>query len=137
MYTHDGRDIKEHFDGAILYSDGSCSKDGHVSMHRAGWALVALKDNGDLAAATWGQVGEALPQTSPASEFVAGLAASGFRAREVRTDFAGLASLGIASYEALSNRKTSFRESVYRLRAGAPRSAFPRSRDTLIPALVP
>ena len=105
VYTYDGRNVAEHFEDAVLYSDGSCYKKGHHSMVRAGRALIALTPEGDLAAAIWGQVGQCLPQTSPASEFVAGLAAAGFRAREVRTDFAGLASLGFASFEALANRR--------------------------------
>ncbi len=133
-YTCDDKSIQEHFEGAVLYSDGSCNKLGHVSMHRAGWALVKLTDTGDLAAAIWGQVGDRLPQTSPASEFVAGLAASGFRAREVRTDFAGLASLGIASYEALANRRNLYSGVRIQIKGRCPHLGLAKVKGHVDPA---
>ena len=95
-------------------------------MHRAGWALVKISESGEIDAAIWGQVGERLPQTSPASEFVAGLAASGFKAREVRTDFAGLASLGVASYEALANRKNIYSGIRVQIRGRNPTCGLPK-----------
>jgi hypothetical protein len=106
-HTVDGRPPKEHFEDNTVYSDGSCSKTVHASLNSAGWALVSLDTDGNLSAAIWGQVGSRLPQTSPASEYVAGMAAADLQAREVRADFKGLSALGTSSLEVIANRKES------------------------------
>jgi hypothetical protein len=104
-YVRDDRTIHDIFTGAVAYSDGSCLKGAHSSLNAAGWALIVLTDSGELDAALWGQVGDGLPQTSPASEYVAGLAGSTLQLREVRSDYKGLAALEHLSIEALASRK--------------------------------
>jgi hypothetical protein len=89
---------------AVVYTDGSCYKAGHHTAHRAGWGLAALDEHGNLLASVWGRVGARLPQTNPAAEYVAGLAAAILGAAEVRTDFSGLARLGNKSATEAAHR---------------------------------
>jgi hypothetical protein len=59
-----------------VFTDGSCFKEGPVTWHRTGWSVVKVALDGVLLAWMRGVVGRALPQTSPASEHVAGVAAA-------------------------------------------------------------
>ena len=47
----------------VLFSDGSCVKEGHHTMHRAARGMVKVDDNGEELDRIWGS----LPQTSPAA----------------------------------------------------------------------
>jgi hypothetical protein len=121
-------------ENAIVYSDGSCIKSVHPSLNAAGWALVALTDDGDVATAIWGQIGDGLPQTSPASEYVAGLAASDLRAREVRTDFAGLAALGSSPHEALASRKNIYSGLRVQIKGRSPHLGYAKVKGHVDPS---
>ncbi len=123
-HTADGRPVKEHFKDNTVYTDGSCSKTAHSSMNTAGWAVIALDSDGNLAAAIWGQVGRRLPQTSPASEYVAGMAAAEHQVQEVRCDFRGLAALGTSSLEALAFRKNPYSGLRVQIKGRAPQASF-------------
>ncbi len=119
-YTVDDRPPKDHFQNNTVYSDGSCSKTVHANLNSAGWALVALDSDGNLTAAIWGQVGRSLPQTSPASEYVAGMAAANMQASEVRADFKGLAALSTSSMETASHRKNVYSGLRVQIKGKAP-----------------
>ena len=119
-YTVDGRPIELHFKGAILYSDGSCATEGHRSQHRAGWSLVKIADDGTLIAAAWGAVGALLPQTASASEYIAGLAAAVFSAKEVRADFSGVAAIASLSSASIGHRKSMYSGVKIQIRGRCP-----------------
>ncbi len=57
-----------------VFIDGSCENQGPRSWHLATWSVIAQDDRGNLTASLTGAVGRALPPTSVAGEYVAGLA---------------------------------------------------------------
>ncbi len=76
-----------------VFTDGSCVKEGPVTWHRTGWAVCKIDERGQLLAWARGVVGRQLPQTSPASEHVATLAAAtapGGHVTRVNSDYKGL-----------------------------------------------
>ncbi len=53
----DGADSAAHFKNRVVYTDGSCLKEGHHSFARAGWAVTCISADGALQGARWGKVG--------------------------------------------------------------------------------
>jgi hypothetical protein len=133
-FTCDGRTPQVHFQNAVVYTDGSCSKMAHPSMHLAGWSVISLTPNGNLAAAVWGQVGESLPQSSPASEYVAGMAAVELHASQIRTDFKGLASLESSPHAALASRKNLYSGLRVQMRGRSPQTTYSKVEAHLDPS---
>ena len=91
-WTLTGAPIHEVLRGEV-FTDGSCFKEGPVTWHRTGWSVVKVALDGVLLAWMRGVVGRALPQTSPASEHVAGVAAAtapGGGITKVNSDYQGL-----------------------------------------------
>ena len=74
-WSHSGEPA-EHLLVGEVFTDGSCYKEGPPTWHRAGWSVVKVAYDGTMTAWMRGAVGDQLPQTSPASEYVAGLAAA-------------------------------------------------------------
>ncbi len=76
-----------------VFTDGSCQKAGPITWHRTGWSVCKVSEQGELLGYMRGVVGSALPQTSPASEHVAGLAAANAPGGQVEcalSDYKGL-----------------------------------------------
>ena len=87
--------IAEAFTGEV-FSDGSASYIGPPQYHTAAWAIVKLHPaTAEPIAVLSGPVGQSLPPTSQAAEYVAGLAVAVHCpfATLVHTDFQGLVSL--------------------------------------------
>ena len=77
-------------------ADGNCFKDGPPTWHRTDWSVVKVAYDGTMTAWMRGTVGDQLPQTSPASEHVAGLAAATAKGEGVtvaNSDYKGLEAL--------------------------------------------
>ncbi len=91
-----------------VYSDGSCFKSGHKVHHRSGWALVKLSPTGECLAKVWGPVGALLPQTSPAGEYTAVLAAVSLfpGITSIVTDYQGVVDLPQLPGEVALHRKS-------------------------------
>ena len=67
--------LEQAFQGTV-FTDGSCQNLGPRQWHLATWSVIAQDPAGSLTAFLSGAVGKALPQTSAAAEYVAGLAVS-------------------------------------------------------------
>ena len=95
VWTRSGAPIEEILEGEV-FTDGSCFKTGPVTWHRTGWAICKVSEEGELMGYMRGVVGSGLPQTSPAAEHVAGLAAAAAPGGLVAcalSDYQGLAHL--------------------------------------------
>jgi hypothetical protein len=108
IWTHDGSDISEAIVGEV-FTDGSCIKPGPPVWNATGWAVCKISPEGQLLASVSGQVGKQLPQTSPASEYVASLVAAGFpRVTTTYSDYKNLQGV-----EALSDETALHPKGVY------------------------
>lgn len=75
-----------------VFIDGSCRKEGPRTWHATGWSVCKVSRDGVLLASISGRMGRQLPQTSTASEHVAGLAAAAQEgATTVSSDYKNLA----------------------------------------------
>ncbi len=91
-WTLSGAPIEDVLQGEV-FTDGSCFKEGPITWHRTGWSVIKISQDGVLLAWMRGTVGNALPQTSPASEHVATLAAvtaPGAGVTQANSDYKGL-----------------------------------------------
>ncbi len=91
-WTRSGAPIEEVLEGEV-FTDGSCTKLGPITWHRTGWSVCKVSESGTLLGYMRGVVGSGLPQTSPASEHVAALAAAaapGGRVSCALSDYKGL-----------------------------------------------
>ena len=91
----------------VVYSDGSRCKNGPTRHHKAEWGLIKLDRDGNVVARLYGRVGDKLPQTSPAGEHLAVLAAASLLpwVSEVRSDFKGVADMHVRDRLSLYNSK--------------------------------
>jgi hypothetical protein len=74
-----------------VFTDGACRREGPITWHATGWAVVKIAPDGTLLASLSGRVGRQLPQTSAAAEYTAGLAAAQQeQVDEVHSDYKNL-----------------------------------------------
>ena len=123
-YTITGGPLEDFIHG-VVFTDGTCYKPGPVTWNKAGWAVVKLSEDGVVLAWARGPVGKLLPQTSPASENVAVLAAATLTQRvdEARSDYKALEGIESQGLDKLLHRKSTY-AGVRRLVRGRAPSQF-------------
>ncbi len=132
-WTLGGAPLRDLLQGDV-FTDGSCSKDGPPPWYRAGWAVVKVSRDGVVLAWARGVLGQQLPQSSPASENVAPLAAVllSERVETAFSDFQGVIGLEQLPMQQLGHRKVIYAE----VRVQTRGRAGPRFKVVKVPAHV-
>ena len=103
----------------VVFTDGACTMSGPPTWHRTGWAVCKVSETGDLLASVSGRVGRQLPQTSAASEYIAGLVASSFpRVTVAYSDYKNLHAVESAPLESVIHPKGMYSGIRRRIRGG-------------------
>ena len=121
-WTRNGEPIEEVLEGEV-FTDGSCTKLGPITWHRTGWSVVKVSQSGILQGYIRGVVGSGLPQTSPASEHVACLAAAAAPGGQVScalSDYKGLEHLEAKAPWTVYNRQQIYAGVKLQIRGKAP-----------------
>ncbi len=105
-WTINGAPLSDFFHGEV-FTDGSCFKRGPPPWYQAGWSVVKISTEGVVLAWARGVLGTQLPQSSPAAENLAVLAAmtSSKRLSPVLSDYQGVAGLVARPPREVGHRK--------------------------------